>query len=266
MTIREFAGLCGCNPQTLRYYDHVNLLKPVKVDEWTGYRYYEEDQALVYVQIRNLQKAGFSIEEVKELLGQDSQVIFRAFEKKIAEAEQRLEEMRAIQKSYQTEMREIQEKIREVKEQVLQSMREYDPEPEFGISAGEYAGIMNSVTECFDGIDETEYDAFAEGEEPKEEQRYLDLPGSPDYETVYERHGWAYAREFFAECTEAEDGAEYALVFRVIPEKAKYGQAFLNTAITLMLNANEGKKRSFTADIGDSADGQNHFWLLKKKN
>ena len=41
MTIKEFARLCGCNPQTLRYYDHVDLLKPVKVDQWSGYRYYE---------------------------------------------------------------------------------------------------------------------------------------------------------------------------------------------------------------------------------
>ena len=32
----EFARLCGCNPQTLRYYDRVELLKPVKVDEWSG--------------------------------------------------------------------------------------------------------------------------------------------------------------------------------------------------------------------------------------
>ena len=39
MTIKEFSRLCGCNPQTLRYYDHVDLLKPVKVDSWTGYRY-----------------------------------------------------------------------------------------------------------------------------------------------------------------------------------------------------------------------------------
>lgn len=38
MTIKEFSRLCGCNPQTLRYYDHVDLLKPVKVDSWTGYR------------------------------------------------------------------------------------------------------------------------------------------------------------------------------------------------------------------------------------
>ena len=30
MTIKEFAGLCGCNPQTLRYYDSVGLLKPAR--------------------------------------------------------------------------------------------------------------------------------------------------------------------------------------------------------------------------------------------
>ena len=58
MTIKEFARLCGCNPQTLRYYDHVELLKPVQVDPWSGYRYYEEEQALTFVKIRNLQKGG----------------------------------------------------------------------------------------------------------------------------------------------------------------------------------------------------------------
>lgn len=44
MTIKEFARLCGCNPQTLRYYDHVNLLKPVKVDKWSGYRFYKDNK------------------------------------------------------------------------------------------------------------------------------------------------------------------------------------------------------------------------------
>ena len=68
MTIKEFSRLCGCNPQTLRYYDHVDLLKPVKVDSWTGYRYYDEDQALQYVKIKNLQMAGFSIDEIRGLL------------------------------------------------------------------------------------------------------------------------------------------------------------------------------------------------------
>lgn len=45
MTIKEFANLCNCNSQTLRYYDRINLLKPVKVDDMNGYRYYEKEQA-----------------------------------------------------------------------------------------------------------------------------------------------------------------------------------------------------------------------------
>ena len=61
MTIKQFAALCGCSTQTLRYYDKVELLKPVEVDFWTGYRYYEEEQALVFVKIKHLQKAGFTI-------------------------------------------------------------------------------------------------------------------------------------------------------------------------------------------------------------
>jgi len=35
MTIKEFARLCNCNPQTLRYYDRMDLLKPVKVDPYS---------------------------------------------------------------------------------------------------------------------------------------------------------------------------------------------------------------------------------------
>lgn len=34
MTIKEFAGLCGCTAQTLRYYDRIGLLKPERTDPW----------------------------------------------------------------------------------------------------------------------------------------------------------------------------------------------------------------------------------------
>ena len=83
MTIKEFARLCGCNPQTLRYYDRVELLKPVKVDEWSGYRFYDEEQALTFIKIKNLQIAGFTIDEIKGLLDSDNDVIFEAFTRKV---------------------------------------------------------------------------------------------------------------------------------------------------------------------------------------
>ena len=62
MTIKQFAQLCSCNAQTLRYYDRIGLLKPAQVDSWTGYRYYEEKQAVDFVKIKNLQLADFSIQ------------------------------------------------------------------------------------------------------------------------------------------------------------------------------------------------------------
>ena len=49
MTIKEFAKLLNCNTQTLRYYDKINLLKPVKVDKFSSYRYYEKEQALRFI-------------------------------------------------------------------------------------------------------------------------------------------------------------------------------------------------------------------------
>ena len=111
MTIKEFSKLCGCNPQTLRYYDRENLLKPVKVDEWSGYRFYEEEQAITFVKIKNLQKARFSIEEIRELLNKDDAEIYYAFETKIAEEEKLLQEIKNIQKTYQTEITNMKNKI-----------------------------------------------------------------------------------------------------------------------------------------------------------
>ena len=93
MTIKEFSNLCGCNPQTIRYYDRMNLLKPVKVDEWTGYRYYDEEQALDYVKIKNLQTAGFTIDEIKKLLCADDEAIYEAFSRKISEQKELLQRM-----------------------------------------------------------------------------------------------------------------------------------------------------------------------------
>ena len=40
--IGEFSYLCETTIKTLRYYDKINLLKPVKINTLTGYRYYSE--------------------------------------------------------------------------------------------------------------------------------------------------------------------------------------------------------------------------------
>lgn len=269
MTIKEFARLCGCNPQTLRYYDHVDLLKPVRVDQRSGYRFYEEDQALAFVKIKNLQKAGFSIEEIKKLLEQDDHAICDAFESKILETENRLQEIKNIQKSYCAEMDSIQNKITGVKEKVMQSMKQYDPSDEFGISAEQYSEIIENVTLFFDYLSENApkdigYVEFSDGDAPDEETEYLDLLNNPRFTVVYEKHGWAHVKEFFEEIEELEDENEYALVFRVDNAKNVYTEAFGNTILGILLAKDPKKKRSLTCNMEESKDGKNHFWLLKR--
>ena len=133
MTIKEFAHICGCNPQTLRYYDQIDLLKPVKVDRWSGYRFYDEEQAYVFVKIKNLQKAGFTIDEIRGLLDKDNLAICRAFDEKIAKEEKRLQEIKDIRQSYQTEMNSIKDKIDAVRKKITEEMQAYNQTSEFGL-------------------------------------------------------------------------------------------------------------------------------------
>lgn len=269
MTIKDFARLCGCNPQTLRYYDHMDLLKPVQVDQWSGFRCYEEEQALTFVKIKNLQKAGFTIQEIKGLLDQDSEAILRAFEVKIAEEEKKLQEIKAIQRSYQDEMNQIQEKIKEVREKVVKSMLAYDPRDEFGISAQQYDAIIGQVNQFFENLTQhvpkdIGYHEFDDEDAPEEEKDYLELLSNPEFTVLYEKHGWARVKDFFGEFSELEDGAEYALIFRVDQAKGVYNQAFANTILGLLLASSPQKKNSLSCNVEDSLDGQNHFWLLKR--
>ena len=111
MTILEFARLCGTSTQTLRYYDRIDLLKPRRVDSWTGYRYYEKEQAADFVKIKNLQLADFSIAEIKALLPASSEEITRAFDAKIAAEQEKLAKILKIQESYRKEAMTIDSKI-----------------------------------------------------------------------------------------------------------------------------------------------------------
>ena len=270
MTIKEFACLCGCNPQTLRYYDHVNLLKPVKVDKWSGYRFYEEEQALAFVKIKNLQKAGFKIDEIKGLLDKDNPVIYQAFEEKIAEEEKRLQEIKDIQRSYQTEMNNIREKINEARKKITETMQGYDASEECGIDASEYEGIIGSVNNFFDNIIVSDtrnfdYEEFNRGEEAAEEKEYFNLLNNSDYEVVYEKHGWDNVKDFLDEFNGIKDCAKYILYIHVNESKEVFTMAFVNTILGILIAGNTDKKSSFTCNIEKSEDDKNHFWLLKCK-
>jgi DNA-binding transcriptional MerR regulator len=66
--IGNFARLSQVSVVTLRYYDEMDLLKPVQVDNFTGYRFYSADQLPRLNRILALKDLGFSLEQIKLML------------------------------------------------------------------------------------------------------------------------------------------------------------------------------------------------------
>jgi DNA-binding transcriptional MerR regulator len=70
-SIGEFSKLGRVTVETLRHYDALGLLKPAKVDPFTGYRYYSARQLLSLHRITALKEIGFSLEEIARILQED---------------------------------------------------------------------------------------------------------------------------------------------------------------------------------------------------
>jgi two-component system chemotaxis response regulator CheY len=67
-TIGEISKIVNISVDTLRYYDEINLLKPVRVEESNRYRYYSKEQVSVLLFIIELKQYGFSLDAVRELI------------------------------------------------------------------------------------------------------------------------------------------------------------------------------------------------------
>ena len=72
LKIGEFSQLMQVTVKTLRHYEQKGLLIPDEVDEWTGYRYYSIEQMQKLQAIRDLQRLGFSLDEIKDLCDSNS--------------------------------------------------------------------------------------------------------------------------------------------------------------------------------------------------
>jgi len=66
--IGDFARLSQVSVVTLRYYDEMDLLKPIRVDDFTGYRYYSANQLPRLNRILALKDLGFSLEQIRLML------------------------------------------------------------------------------------------------------------------------------------------------------------------------------------------------------
>jgi len=63
--IGEFSKLSMLTVKALRFYEKEGLLVPARVDEWSGYRFYEASQLETAATIKALRQLDFSVQEIK---------------------------------------------------------------------------------------------------------------------------------------------------------------------------------------------------------
>ncbi len=68
LKIGEFSKLSRVSVRMLRHYDDIGLLKPAEIDDFTGYRYYREDQLFTAGRIASLKDMGFPLSDIIRIL------------------------------------------------------------------------------------------------------------------------------------------------------------------------------------------------------
>ena len=68
LKIGDFSKLSRVSIRMLRHYDDIGLLKPAETDDFTGYRYYREDQLFLIGRITALKDMGFALADIVRIL------------------------------------------------------------------------------------------------------------------------------------------------------------------------------------------------------
>ena len=294
ITIQGFAKLCGCSAQTLRYYDRIGLLIPARVDPWTGYRYYEEEQALQFVKIKSLQQADFSIDEIKPLLKEDGGRLQEAFERKITEQEEKLERIRKIQQSYLKEKMEMEKTICLFADFI--EGRTDNPKlwEEFGLDAAKgtqtaakahelladwLAQIRSMSGEIARQTDSQEFDKMKTVMEILSEKSQIDRSSlivtvaagdkkeeeiPSDAEKVFERDGWAHVSDWIERLPALDGSKQYYFHFCVQENSPVNDPGFPTTLLAVMASKYDVLKSGIACSVSRSEDGLNHICLLQK--
>lgn len=293
MTIKDFAALCQCNTQTLRYYDRIGLLKPQRVDHWTGYRHYDAAQAIDFVKIKNLQAADFTIDEIRGLLTQPDEQVYGAFDRKIAAQEEKLARIRHIQQSYLREKSGMEKLIENLTGFITDQLTDFEGLREFGLSPEDGPKVVQTVREYMEGqmrkhasfgedliltVDDQVFrgqEAIAEriatlgkedlertlilGDETVTEEKDFALD---DYTVLWEKQGWEHVHEFLPDIPLLESGQEYSFLFRLREEVEISFPLFMLGAMILRQGSFGG---TMSCTVEKRTDGVNYFALLRRK-
>jgi DNA-binding transcriptional MerR regulator len=155
--IGEFSNIARVSKRLLHYYDEIGLLKPERVDQHTGYRFYSAAQLPRLNRILALKEVGLSLEQIAEMLRADvsDEAIRGMLLRKRAELEQTLrDDLRRLQQ-LEARLRQNQSAeagpdvvLRAIPAQLFLAVRAVVPKPAAMLRLAEE--VQRVVSECVD--------------------------------------------------------------------------------------------------------------------
>lgn len=171
-SIGEFSKINRITPKTLRHYDRIGLLKPDRVDDWTGYRYYSGHQLPKIRMVLKLKSLGLPLDKIKIIMQEKDQItdLLQQQEQQLSrhlrDTEIRIEKVREYLNQLQGgELMKEQVVIKELPEVIVASMRTvvpgYDTFFDIVPKMGEYMQSVGAVCRepeyCFTIYHDGEY-------------------------------------------------------------------------------------------------------------
>ena len=108
LTIGAFSRLSRVSARMLRHYDLMGLLRPVRVGDENGYRYYDLSQLTTLRQIETLKGYGFSLAEIRTLLPLPQEELTQKIHERRLEAYEELSELRKTLRRMEEEIMKME--------------------------------------------------------------------------------------------------------------------------------------------------------------
>ena len=212
LKIGDFSQLGQVSVRTLHHYDERGLLKPARIDDWTGYRFYSVEQLPRLNRILALKDLGFSLDQIGRLVDDD------------VPAEQLRGMLALRQAEIERQLTEGRTRLLRVEARLRQIEQEGEPSPYEVVlkkTASRTIASTRTTVPTLEDMPTLRCDLYDELYESLERRRVE--PGAPEfalYHTVeyLERDIDMEAAVAVAGVPEGpEDGADDRLAFRELP-------------------------------------------------
>lgn len=107
-SIGELSNLTGVSIQTLRFYDRINLFKPIYIDPSNNYRYYDIKQIFRLNTIKYLRFIDFSIQQIQQMMSSSTPEQITFLEQQETAIDHKIQELRQIKQLVRGQQQQLE--------------------------------------------------------------------------------------------------------------------------------------------------------------